>query len=148
MASAMTHTRLELPPIGEPLLVVRGLSKRYGAKLAVDDFSISIPRGAIYGILGPNGAGKTTTIRCLMDIILATRSPRRRELLATLGLSFTMQAGSELDERALLEEGDGDLSKRLQRLALLKGDSVAEAHPAAVVISADLIYALDHPGWI
>jgi ABC-2 type transport system ATP-binding protein len=66
----MTSTRLELPPVGEPLLVVEGLIKRYGATLAVDDVSLAIPRGAIYGFLGPNGAGKTTTIRCLMDIIL------------------------------------------------------------------------------
>jgi ABC-2 type transport system ATP-binding protein len=66
----MTPITLELPPVGEPLLVVDGLTKRYGAKTAVDDVSLSIPRGAIYGFLGPNGAGKTTTIRCLMDIIL------------------------------------------------------------------------------
>jgi ABC-2 type transport system ATP-binding protein len=61
---------LDLPQVGEPLLVVEGLQKRYGAKQAVDGVSLTIPRGAIYGFLGPNGAGKTTTIRCLMDIIL------------------------------------------------------------------------------
>jgi ABC-2 type transport system ATP-binding protein len=61
---------LDLPPIGEPLLQVDGLVKRYGQNLAVDQVSLSIPRGSIYGFLGPNGAGKTTTIRCLMDIIL------------------------------------------------------------------------------
>jgi len=60
----------ELPAIGEPLLLVEGLSKRYGETLAVNDVSLRIPRGSIYGFLGPNGAGKTTTIRCLMDIIL------------------------------------------------------------------------------
>jgi ABC-2 type transport system ATP-binding protein len=67
---SMRPPSLELPPVGSPLLVVRGLQKRYGAKLAVDDVSLTIPRGSIYGFLGPNGAGKTTTIRCLMDIIL------------------------------------------------------------------------------
>ena len=66
----MTPTKLDLPPVGEPLLVVEGLQKRYGDKQAVDDVSLTIPRGAIYGFLGPNGAGKTTTIRCIMDIIL------------------------------------------------------------------------------
>ncbi len=59
-----------LPPVGEPMLRVEGLVKRYGQKLAVDRVGLTIPRGAIYGFLGPNGAGKTTTIRCLMDIIL------------------------------------------------------------------------------
>ncbi|MEZ4389237.1 MAG: ATP-binding cassette domain-containing protein [Candidatus Krumholzibacteriia bacterium] len=66
----MTPIKPDLPPVGEPLLVVDGLAKRYGAKQAVADVSLSIPRGAIYGFLGPNGAGKTTTIRSLMDIIL------------------------------------------------------------------------------
>jgi ABC-2 type transport system ATP-binding protein len=66
----MTPVELSLPPVGEPLLEVSGLAKRYGDKLAVADVSLSIPRGSIYGFLGPNGAGKTTTIRCIMDIIL------------------------------------------------------------------------------
>ncbi len=66
----MTPITLDLPPVGEPLLIIEGLRKRYGSTQAVDDVSLSIPRGAIYGFLGPNGAGKTTTIRCLMDIIL------------------------------------------------------------------------------
>lgn len=68
---------LELPAIGEPLLEVTGLSKRYGQTQAVDDVSLRIPRGSIYGFLGPNGAGKTTTIRCLMDIILPDRGDMR-----------------------------------------------------------------------
>ena len=66
----MTEAKLGLPPVGAALLEVRGLRKQYGAKVAVEDVSLSIPRGSIYGFLGPNGAGKTTTIRCLMDIIL------------------------------------------------------------------------------
>ncbi len=45
------------------------VSKRFDAHVAVDDLSIAIPRGVIYGILGPNGAGKTTTIRMVMNII-------------------------------------------------------------------------------
>ncbi len=66
----MSSGALDLPPVGEPLLEVHGLHKRYGSTHAVNDVSLSIPRGSIYGFLGPNGAGKTTTIRCLMDIIL------------------------------------------------------------------------------
>jgi len=59
----MTEAKLGLPPVGAALLEVRGLRKQYGAKVAVEDVSLSIPRGSIYGFLGPNGAGKTTTIR-------------------------------------------------------------------------------------
>lgn len=45
------------------------LIKSYGSKRAVDDISLSIDKGEIFGFLGPNGAGKTTTIRCLMDFV-------------------------------------------------------------------------------
>lgn len=61
---------IALPPVGQTLLQVEGLTKRYGEKTAVDGVDLTIPRGSIYGFLGPNGAGKTTTIRCIMDIIL------------------------------------------------------------------------------
>jgi len=61
---------LDLPPVGETLLHVEDLNKAYGDTRAVDQVSLAIPRGSIYGFLGPNGAGKTTTIRCIMGIIL------------------------------------------------------------------------------
>jgi ABC-2 type transport system ATP-binding protein len=50
-------------------LTIDGVVKRYDAHLAVDNLSVAIPSGLIYGILGPNGAGKTTTIRMTMNII-------------------------------------------------------------------------------
>jgi len=55
--------------MGDAILELRQLSKRYGDYLAVDELSIEVPRGAVYGLLGPNGAGKTTTIRMIMRII-------------------------------------------------------------------------------
>jgi ABC-2 type transport system ATP-binding protein len=45
-----------------------GLSKRYGATLAVDDLSFTVPPGQVTGFLGPNGAGKTTTLRLLLGL--------------------------------------------------------------------------------
>jgi ABC-2 type transport system ATP-binding protein len=48
---------------------VRGLTKRFGAKVAVDHFSLQVARGQIYGFLGPNGSGKTTTIRMLCGLL-------------------------------------------------------------------------------
>ena len=54
---------------GEPVIDVRGLTKSFGEKRVVDDFDITVPRGAIYGFLGPNGSGKTTTIRMLCGLL-------------------------------------------------------------------------------
>jgi ABC-2 type transport system ATP-binding protein len=56
-----------------------GITKRYADHLAVDDLSLTVPAGTIYGILGPNGAGKSTTIRMAMGII--GRDSGRAELL-------------------------------------------------------------------
>jgi len=66
----MTTAEFPLPPVGQPVLTLQGVTKSYGAKVAARDVSLSIPRGSIYGFLGPNGAGKTTTIRSIMNIIL------------------------------------------------------------------------------
>jgi ABC-type glutathione transport system ATPase component len=50
-------------------LELRGVTRGYVGHLAVDDLSLDVPRGSIYGILGPNGAGKSTTLRMVMNII-------------------------------------------------------------------------------
>ena len=47
----------------------RGLAKAFAGKPAVEDFSIDVPEGTIYGFLGPNGSGKTTTIRMLCGLL-------------------------------------------------------------------------------
>ncbi len=49
-------------------LVLKGVTKRFGDFTAVDNLSLEIPTGSIYGFIGPNGAGKTTTIRMVMSI--------------------------------------------------------------------------------
>jgi ABC-2 type transport system ATP-binding protein len=51
------------------MLLARGLTKRFGARLAVDDVGFEIEAGEIYGLLGPNGAGKTTTISMIAGIL-------------------------------------------------------------------------------
>ena len=50
------------------MIEVRGLTKRYGAKTAVDNLSFGIEPGRVTGFLGPNGAGKTTTMRCILGL--------------------------------------------------------------------------------
>jgi ABC-2 type transport system ATP-binding protein len=53
----------------DSIVVTRGLTKRYGEHTAVDDVSMTVVSGEIYGFLGPNGAGKTTTLRMLAGLI-------------------------------------------------------------------------------
>ncbi len=52
-----------------PLLQARGLARRYGERVAVDDVSFAIAAGEAYGLLGPNGAGKTTTISIVAGVL-------------------------------------------------------------------------------
>jgi ABC-2 type transport system ATP-binding protein len=52
-----------------PAIVTEQLSKRFGARVAVDALDLIVPRGMVYGLLGPNGAGKTTTIGMLLGLI-------------------------------------------------------------------------------
>jgi len=56
----------------EPVVVARGLTKRFGSFTAVHNNNFSIQRGEIYGLLGPNGAGKSTTFKMLCGLLKPT----------------------------------------------------------------------------
>jgi ABC-2 type transport system ATP-binding protein len=58
--------------MSDPIVEVRGLTKRFGEFTAVDGVSFEIHPGEILGLLGPNGAGKTTTIQMLLGLITPT----------------------------------------------------------------------------
>jgi ABC-2 type transport system ATP-binding protein len=59
-----------------PMLEIKNLVKEYGSgkdvKRAVDNISLSVPKGSFFGLLGPNGAGKSTTIHCITGIAQPT----------------------------------------------------------------------------
>jgi ABC-2 type transport system ATP-binding protein len=54
-------------------LDIKNVFKYYGELCAVNDLSLSVPKGTCYGLLGPNGSGKTTTLRMIMNIIMPDR---------------------------------------------------------------------------
>ncbi|MGE5618900.1 MAG: ATP-binding cassette domain-containing protein [Sphingomonadaceae bacterium] len=64
-------------PAGDLAIETRHLRKEYGRKVAVEDLSLAVPRGEIFGFLGPNGAGKTTAIKVLMGLVRATSGEAR-----------------------------------------------------------------------
>src|SRR5437773_10374257 len=64
-------------PASEPVIEVTELTRRFGATTALDSVSLSLPRGAVYGLVGANGAGKTTLIKHLLGLLRAERGSVR-----------------------------------------------------------------------
>ena len=72
-----------------PLLECRDLTKRYGATVALDRFTVSLPAGRIVGLLGPNGSGKTTLLKMIAffaDFYEDFDAALARDMLARLGV--------------------------------------------------------------
>ncbi|MFD8557917.1 ABC transporter ATP-binding protein [Streptosporangium canum] len=90
------------------VIEVRNLHKRYEDKVAVDDVSLTVQEGEIFGILGPNGAGKTTTVECIEGL----RMPDRGEI-RVLGLD-PLKDRAELTRRLGVQLQAGHLPERLQ----------------------------------
>ena len=61
----------------EPAVETTGLRKRFGAKVAVDDLTLTVRRGEVFGFLGPNGAGKTTSVKMLLGLTRPTSGSAR-----------------------------------------------------------------------
>jgi ABC-2 type transport system ATP-binding protein len=85
----------------EPAIRIDGLTKYYGAVIGVEDLSLEVARGEVYGFLGANGAGKTTTIRLLLDLLRPSRGRA-----AVLGLDCHRES---LAARRLIGYLPGDL---------------------------------------
>jgi ABC-2 type transport system ATP-binding protein len=60
-----------------PVIETTALTKRYGAARGIEDVTLSVSAGEVFGFLGPNGAGKTTTIRTLLDLLHPTSGEAR-----------------------------------------------------------------------
>src|ERR1700724_2560791 len=55
----------------EASIEIRNVTRRFGATLALDDVSLMVPQGAVFGLVGANGAGKTTLIRHVLGLLKA-----------------------------------------------------------------------------
>jgi len=55
------------------VIVTESLTRRYGRRIGIEEMSLAVPEGSLFGFLGPNGSGKTTTIRVLLGFLRPTR---------------------------------------------------------------------------
>jgi len=84
------------------MIEVRGLTKRYGAKVAVDNLTFSIESGQVTGFLGPNGAGKTTTMRCILGLDYPTEGTITVDGKNYQGIAYPMrEVGALLEAKAV-----------------------------------------------
>lgn len=79
---------------------INHVTKTFGKVTAVDDLSLAVPRGSVYGFIGPNGSGKTTTLRMIMNIYYPDRGSIR-VLGDRLGGACTDRVGYMPEERGL-----------------------------------------------
>src|SRR3981081_1457005 len=91
-----------------PVIAVSNLGKRYGRTIAVDDVSLEVFEGEIFGLIGPNGAGKTTTMEC----VEATRS-HDKGTISRLGLAPRIDANA-LRQRIGVQHQEAHLQKRIK----------------------------------
>ncbi len=126
------------------MIEIRNLTKRYGDFTAVDDISLTVSRGEIYGFLGPNGAGKTTTIRILAGLSLPTSGLVRIDGvdLAADGLRAKAMTGYVPDRPYLYEKLTG--RELLQFVANLYGKEWGECEARAL----ELLRYFDIAEWI
>lgn len=116
------------------------LSKRFGAKVAVDDLSLAIAPGAFLGLLGRNGAGKSTTLKMVTGLLTPT-SGRIRVLgldLAEDPLAIKRQIGVMPEDMALLEYLSGPQYLRFVGRMYGLEDSVADARREELFAKLDL----------
>src|SRR3954470_10390233 len=59
------------PSAAPPIIDVRRVTRQFGSKTALDDVSLTIPRGGVFGLIGGNGAGKTTVIKHIVGMFRA-----------------------------------------------------------------------------
>ncbi len=111
------------------MLKVRNLRKEFETVVAVDDVSLEVHRGELFGLLGPNGAGKTTTIRTVLNII----QPDSGEITFD-GKPFTQEMwniiGYMPEERGLYRKSR--ILDTILYFAALKGIAAKEAKPLAL----------------
>ncbi|WP_339640718.1 energy-dependent translational throttle protein EttA [uncultured Porticoccus sp.] len=100
------------PRLGDKVIELENVCKRFGDQLLIDNLTLSVPKGAIVGIVGGNGAGKSTLFR----MIAGTEQPDRGSITLgdTVNLAFVEQSRENLDDNKTVWEAISDGQDILQ----------------------------------
>ena len=125
------------------MISVRGLTKRYGDTLAVDDLTFDVQPGIVTGFLGPNGSGKSTTMRLIMGLDTPTRGTAHIDGHPYQSLDWPLRTvGAQLEARSFhpgrtarahltaLAAGGGIHRRRVEEVLSLVGLSDAASRRA------------------
>ena len=104
--------------VGQLAIETHGLTKAFGDQKAVDEISLVVPKGSVFGFLGPNGSGKTTTIRMLLGLAEATSGD-----IKLLNYQIPKQLQEALPKVGALVEGPAFYPYMSGRNNLLRMDS-------------------------
>jgi ABC-2 type transport system ATP-binding protein len=124
---------------GAAAIELRGLTKRFGHVIAVEDVSLQIPPGQVFGLLGPNGAGKTTTIKMIAGLVTPTEGTARLG-----GYDIGTQRSQAVQQIGAVLEGSRNVYwslsawQNLLYFGRLKGLRGAEIKPRAERLLRDL----------
>ena len=126
------------------MIEARGLVKRYGSIMAVNDLSFSIRPGLVTGFLGPNGAGKTTTMRMILGLDAPTQGS-----VTVAGRSYRDLPAPMREVGALLDAGavHGGRSARSHLRCLAKTNGIGSRRVDEVLRTVGLEGVARHSRW-
>ena len=175
LTTVVTTSQTDQVAAQTPILAVRGLHKRFGAKAAVQDVGLSLDAGQVLGFVGPNGAGKTTTLRILAGLLHADAGegqvlghdimtahglvseqvgymPQKLALYGELTVSQNLRFRADVyglpDARGAVEAAVADfelIPYRNQRASSLSGGWARRLQLAAALIHRPRLVLLDEP---
>jgi ABC-type multidrug transport system ATPase subunit len=117
----------------------RGLTRRFGTQLAVNELNLQVPEAGVYGFLGPNGAGKTTTIRMLLGLIRPNAGEVQLfgESLATNHQSLMRRVGALVETPSLYPHLTGRENLEVTRRLLGAGRELIDRALGIVKLTDD-----------
>jgi branched-chain amino acid transport system ATP-binding protein/neutral amino acid transport system ATP-binding protein len=149
--------------MGAPLLVVRGLGRRFGGVVALDGLDLEVRRGTVTALIGPNGAGKSTAFQCISGVIRPDAGQvlfdgqditgARPDRVTRAGLVRSFQIARGIPRLTVLENlllygpaqpGEGVAAAILQSPAMRRREEELRARAIAIAARLNLARVLDN----